>query len=490
MTPVDTRAPTTAAAATATYQGWVLGLTATASLMVMLDVMVVVTALHTIRVQLQASIDQLEWTISAYTLSFAVFLMTAAALGNRFGWRRLFVAGLAVFTGASAACALAPDMSWLIAARTVQGAGSAMIMPHALALLTAAFPPERRARALGLFSSVAGLATLAGPFVGGAVVQNLTWHWIFWLNVPIGFALIVLVLWRIDAARPIGGSLDFGGLLLAMGASLGLVWGLVRANAIGWSSPEVVTALAGGVAMLVAFVAWELHVEKPMLPMQHFRSRAFSAGNASSFLMYGSIVAAAFLIAQYLQTALGYAPMEAGLRMLPWTVTLFVVAPIAGALVNRVGERALMVGGLTLQTLGFVCLALLARFGQGYLPMVLPLIVAGCGVSMAMPAAQNAVLGALPRTALGAASGTFNTLRQLGGTFGVAIVAAVFAALGSYASPQAFVDGFTPALGVAAALSGCAAALGILVPGRRLEAAEQPTVRARPVLQETTVAGA
>jgi EmrB/QacA subfamily drug resistance transporter len=484
MARTDTRTPST------TYQRWVLALTAGASLMVMLDVMVVVTALHTIRVQLGASIDQLEWTISAYTLSFAVLLMTAAALGDRFGWRRLFVAGLAVFTGASAACALAPGIGWLIAARTAQGAGSAMIMPHALALLSAAFPPERRARALGLFSSIAGLATLGGPFVGGAVVQSLAWPWIFWLNVPIGLVLIVLVLRRIEATRAVGGSLDIGGLLLAMGGTLGLVWGLVRANVVGWSSAEVVTALLGGVGLLAAFVAWELRQEKPMLPMQHFRSRAFAAGNASSFLLYGSIFAAAFLIAQYLQTALGYAPMDAGLRMLPWTVTLFIVAPVAGALVNRVGERALMVGGLTLQALGFACIALLARSGQGYLSMVLPLIVAGCGVSMAMPAAQNAVLGALPRTALGAASGTFNTLRQLGGTFGVAIVAAVFTALGSYASPQAFVDGFTPALSVTAALSACAAALGLLVPGRRTVSVEQPTLRARPALRETTIAGA
>jgi EmrB/QacA subfamily drug resistance transporter len=452
----------------------------------MLDVMVVVTALHTIRVQLGASIDQLEWTISAYTLSFAVLLMTAAALGDRFGRRRLFVAGLGLFTAASAACALAPDIGWLIAARTAQGAGSAMIMPHALALLSAAFPPEQRARALGLFSSITGLATLGGPFVGGAIVQSLDWQWIFWLNVPIGLVLIALVLRRVAASPAVGGSLDLGGLLLAMGGALGLVWGLVRANVVGWSSPEVVGALVGGVVLVAAFVAWELHVRSPMLPMQHFRSRAFSAGNAAGFLLYGSIFAAAFLLAQFFQTALGYAPLDAGLRLLPWTVTLFVVAPVAGALVNRVGERALIAGGLTLQGIGFLSIALLARNGDGYAAMVVPLIVAGCGVSMAMPAAQNVVLGALPRSALGVASGTFNTLRQLGGTFGVAIVAAVFAATGSYASPVAFVDGFTPALGVAAGLSLLAAALGLLLPGRH----SMVVMRARPSLEETNVARA
>jgi EmrB/QacA subfamily drug resistance transporter len=468
------------------YQRWVLALTATAALMVMLDVMVVVSALHTIRVQLGASIDQLEWTISAYTLSFAVLLMTAAALGDRFGRRRLFVAGLALFTAASAACALAPDISWLVAARTAQGAGSAMIMPHALALLSAAFPPEQRARALGLFSSITGLATLAGPFVGGAIVQSLDWQWIFWLNVPIGLVLIALVLRRVAASPAVGASLDVGGLLLAMGGALGLVWGLVRANVVGWSSPEVVGALVGGVALVAAFVAWELHVRSPMLPMQHFGSRAFSAGNAAGFLLSGSIFAAAFLLAQFFQTALGYAPLDAGLRMLPWTATLFVVAPVAGALVNRVGERALIAGGLTLQGIGFMLIALLAHNGDGYAAMVVPLIVAGCGVSMAMPATQNVVLGALPRSALGVASGTYNTLRQLGGTFGVAIVAAVFAANGGYTSPVAFVDGLAPALGVSAGLSFLAAALGWLLPGRR----SVLVMRARQSLEEPNIARA
>jgi EmrB/QacA subfamily drug resistance transporter len=471
-------------------QRWVLALTAIASLMVMLDVMVVVTALHTIRVQLGATIDQLEWTISAYTLSFAVLLLTAAALGDRFGRRRLFIAGLGVFTAASATCALAPGIGWLIAARAVQGAGSAMIMPHALALLSAAFAPEQRARALGLFSSIAGLATLGGPFVGGAIVQSLTWQWIFWLNVPIGLALIALVLRHIEATRPVGASLDVGGALLAMGGTLGLVWGLVRANVVGWSSGEVLLALIGGAVLMVAFVAWELRVPAPMLPMHYFRSRAFSAGNGAGFLLYGSIFAAAFLIAQLLQTGLGYTPFQAGLRMLPWTVTLFFVAPVAGALVNRVGERPLIVGGLALQGLGFAVIALLARAGQDYTTMVVPLIVAGCGVSMAMPATQNVVLGALPRTALGVASGTFNTLRQLGGTFGIAIGAAVFAATGSYASPLAFVDGLVPALGVTAVLSVFAAGIGLLVPGRRAHIVAEPARGVRPSFQESTVARA
>jgi EmrB/QacA subfamily drug resistance transporter len=459
-------------------QRWVLALTSLASLMVMLDTMVVTTALSTIRMHLGASIEELAWTVNAYTLSFAVLLMTAAALGDRFGRRRLLVIGIGLFTVASAACALAPGIGWLIVARAVQGAGSAMTMPHALALLSAAFPPARRARALGLFASVTGLATLGGPMIGGAVTQGLAWQWIFWLNVPVGLLLIPLVRRRIDESLGTDTSLDFGGLALVTGAALGLVWGLVRGNAAGWASPEVVVSLAAGALLAVAFVAWELRAREPMLPMRFFRSRAFSAGNASSFLMFGSIFGAAFFFAQFLQTTLHYGPLGAGLRLAPWTVTLFVVAPIAGAWVNRVGERPLMVGGLLMQAAGFGWIALIASPGLAYPAMIPPLVLAGCGVSMAMPATQNSVMGSVPRSAIGKASGAFNTLRQLGGTFGIVILAAVFASTGGYASAEAFSDGFAPAIGVAAGLSMAAAVAGLWAPGRRGAAEEiaQPSV--------------
>jgi EmrB/QacA subfamily drug resistance transporter len=445
---------------------WVLALTSMASLMVMLDTMVVTTALSTIRLDLGASIEELEWTINAYTLSFAVLLMTAAALGDRFGRRRLFAIGLGLFTAASAACALAPGIGWLIVARAVQGAGSAMTMPHAMALLSAAFPPQRRARALGLFSSVTGLATLGGPLVGGAVTQGLAWQWIFWLNVPIGLLIIPLVLTRIEESFGTDTSLDFRGLGLVTGGALGLVWGLVRGNAAGWGSVEVVASLAAGAVLAAAFVAWELRARRPMLPMRFFRSRAFSSGNAASFLLYGSIFGMAFFMPQFLQTTLHYGPLGAGLRLAPWTVTLFLIAPIAGAQVNRIGERPLIVGRLLLQAVGFAWVGLITRPGLAYPDLIAPLILAGAGVSMAMPAAQNSVIGAVPRGAIGKASGAFNTLRQLGGTFGIATVAAVFAAAGSYGSPQAFSDGFVAAVGVAAALSIVAAVAGLWTPGR------------------------
>jgi EmrB/QacA subfamily drug resistance transporter len=461
-------------------QRWVLVLTSVASFMVGLDILVVTTALPVIKQDLGASIGELEWIVNAYTLSFAVLLMTAAALGDRFGRRRLFIAGIALFTAASAASALAPGIGWLIAARAVQGAGSAMLMPHAMALLSAAYPPERRARALGVFSGVVGLSILGGPIVGGAVVQGLAWQWIFWLNVPIGLLLIPLVVARIEESFGPRAKVDAGGVLLVTGAALGLVWGLIRGNTAGWGSAEVIVPLAAGVILAAGFVAWELRTEQPMLPMRFFRSRAFSAGNAASFLMFGSVFGAAFFFAQFLQIAHGYGPLGAGLRLAPWTVTLSLVAPVAGSWVNRVGERPLMAGGLALQAAGFGWIALIAKPGLSYPALIAPMLLAGVGVSMAMPATQNAVIGAVPPAAIGKASGTFNMLRQLGGAFGIAVLAAVFSAAGSYVSPHAFSTGFTRAVGVAALLSLGAAVAGLCLPGRHRSVAAVPPGAVRP----------
>ncbi|MGE5289659.1 MAG: MFS transporter [Micromonosporaceae bacterium] len=447
-------------------QRWVLALTSAASLMVALDTLVVSTALSTIRVRLGASIEALEWTMNAYSLSFAVLLMTAAVLGDRFGRRRVFAGGIGLFTAASAACALSGSAGWLIAARAVQGAGAALVMPLAMALLTAAFPAHKRGRALGIFSGLTGLAVLGGPVVGGAVTQGLAWQWIFWLNVPIGVVLIPLVLRRIPESLAGSTRLDIGGLTLVTGGALGLVLGLVRANDAGWASPEVMTALASGALLTGGFAVWELRVREPMLPMRFFRSRAFSAANAAGLLMFASLFGAVFFMAQFLQTGLRYGPLAAGLRLAPWTATLFVVAPIAGGLVNRLGERLLMAAGLALQAAGMGWIALIAGPGLHYATMVAPLVVAGCGISMAMPAAQNSVVGSVTPAAIGKASGTFNMMRQLGGVFGIAVLVAVFAGGGGYTSAAAFAHGFARAVGISAGLSLLGAAAGLAVPGR------------------------
>jgi EmrB/QacA subfamily drug resistance transporter len=453
-------------------QRWVLALTSLAGLMILLDALVVTTALHSIQLNLHASIVQLEWTINAYTLSFAVLLMACSALGDRYGRQRMLAAGLTLFTAASAACALAPNLGWLIGARAVQGAGAAAVMPAALALLSAAFDPEHRARALGLFAAVTGLATLGGPLVGGAIVQTLSWQWIFWLNLPIGAVLVPLVRTRLGESDRVARKLDYAGVGLVSVAALGLMWGLIRGNESGWASAEVVVAFVAGAAALAGFVGWELRTRTPLIPMGFFASRGFSAGNGSAFLLFASIFSGAFFFAQFLQVVLQQGPLGAGLRLAPWTATLFLVAPVAGKQVNKFGERPLVVTGLLMQAAGYGWIALVAAPNLAYPVLIAPLMLSGIGVSMAIPAAQSAVLRAVPMTAVGAASGTFNTMRQLGGAFGIALPAAVFAAVGGFGSVAAFSDGFASAIGTASVLALAGAVIGLLIP------AGAPQVRA------------
>jgi len=446
---------------------WVLALASAASCLAALDTLVVSTALTTLRLDLGASIDQLEWTVNGYNLSFAVLLMTAAALGDRLGRRRMFAAGLALFALASAACAVAPSVGWLIAGRVVQGAGAALIMTLAFTLVSDAFAPERRGWALGIFFSVTGLAVAAGPLVGGAITEGIAWQWIFWINVPLGLMLVPPALARIPESFGPDSALDLRGLALVTTGVLGLVWGLVRGNLAGWGSAEVVGSLVGGLLALCAFVAWELHVRDPMLPMRYFRSRAFSAGNAAIFFTVGALFSGVFFLAQFMQTGLGHGPLEAGLRLLPWTATLFFVAPIAGALVDRHGERPLLFAGALLQAIGLGWIALVADAGMAYGEMVPALIVAGTGVSMTFPAAQNSVVGAVPAEAIGKAAGTNSTMRELGGVLGIALSVAVFSGAGGYATATAFSDGFSAAMGAAACLSLLGALCGAALPDRR-----------------------
>ncbi len=446
---------------------WVLVLTSLASCMVALDALVVATALTTIRQDLHVSITSLEWTVNAYTLSFAVLLIMAAALGDRFGRRRVFVIGLGLFTIASVGCALSPSIGWLIAARAVQGVGAAVMAPLSLTLLTEAYPPDLRGGAMGIYAGLTGLALLVGPVLGGAIAQGIAWQWIFWLNVPIGLASVILVLWRMEENFGSRTAFDFGGLLSVSGAVLGLSWGLVRGNSAGWGSFEVVSTLVAGAILAIVFIVWELRAREPMVPMHFFRSHAFSAGNTANFLLNASVIGSAFFIAQFFQTGQGYGPLGAGLRLLPWTATLFVVAPLAGALVNRLGERFLIICGLFLDAIGMGWIGLIASPGRPYFEFVAPLIIAGCGISMVLPAVQNVVVNAVAPEEIGKASGTFNMVRQLGAAFGVAILAAVFASVGGFGSAQIFSNGFALAMGGSALLAILGAISGLVLPGKR-----------------------
>jgi EmrB/QacA subfamily drug resistance transporter len=455
-------------------QGWALALASVASFMVVLDLLVVATALSTIRRDLGASIGQLEWTVNAYTLAFAVLLMTAAAVGDRFGRRRVFAIGLGVFAAGSAACALAPGAGALIAARTVQGVGAAMVMPLALALLNAAVPPQRRGWAMGIFGSVTALAVVVGPVLGGAVTQGIAWQWIFWLNVPIGLVTIPLALRRLAESYGPRAALDVPGVALGTGAALGLVWALVRGSSAGWASPEVTGTLAAGAVLTVAFAGWELRARAPMLPMRLFAIRGFSAGNVVIFLMNAATTGTVFFMAQFLQVGLGQDPLGAGLRLLPWGVAPFLIAPRAGTLADRIGERPLVVSGALLQAAGFGWIAVIAAPGMAYPAMLAPMVVSGAGLGLALPAVTRAVVGSVPPADIGKASGSFSMMRQLGGAFGIAILAAVFAAAGGYASAAAFSNGFAPAIGAAAGLALAGALAALALPGRRVQAQARP----------------
>ncbi|MEC4019012.1 DHA2 family efflux MFS transporter permease subunit [Streptomyces sp. H27-D2] len=444
---------------------WALIITSGAGFMAALDNLVVTTALPSIREDLGGAIEDLEWTVNAYTLTFAVLLMFGAALGDRFGRRKLFATGLVIFTGASAAAALAPGIDGLIAARAVQGAGAAIMMPLTLTLLTAAVPAARRGMAFGIWGAVNGLAIASGPLIGGALTEHVSWEWIFWLNVPIGLVLLPLALLRLQESRGANSRLDLPGTALASAGLFGIVYALVRGNAEGWTSAPILTSLLVGAALLVAFVAYELRSPAPMLPMRLFRSRAFTAINVASLLMFLGMFGSIFLISQFLQGVGGYSPMEAGVRMLPWTAMPMIVAPIAGALSDRIGGRLIVAGGLALQALGLALFALTVSPDVSYGDQIPSLIVSGVGMGMYFAPSANLVMSSVRTEEQGIASGANNALREVGGALGIAILASVFSARGGYESARHFSDGLTPALWVGASAVALGALAALLIPG-------------------------
>ena len=448
-------------------QRWLLVLSGLSGFMIALDTTIVTTALGTLRERLHASVESLEWTVNGYALSYAVLLLTGSALGDRFGRRRMFAIGTALFTASSVACALSPTVGVLIAARVVQGSGAALVMPLALAQLTAAFPPAARGKVLGQFAGIVGLATFSGPFIGGAVAQGLAWQWLFWVNVPVGVAILAGTLLRVDETRGPQSRFDLAGVLLATGGILGLVWALVRGNAAGWGSAETLGSLAAGTVLTVGFVAWELRTAAPMLPMRFFRYRAFSSASAATFLMIGSMFGTLFFLAQYFQTTLGYGPFGAGLRLMPWSGMLMLCGPLAGSLADRLGERRFVVSGLIFQAVGLGWIALVAGPDMSYLTVLPALVISGVGLSMAMPSVQKASVGAVEPREIGQASGAYSMLRQVGGLFGTTVAVAVFTGSGGgYSSPRHFADGFAPAMAVLAVMALVGAASAVFLPGR------------------------
>src|SRR4051812_41171168 len=458
LEPVGLGAAVAAPDAAGTGQGmtpkarWALAITSLAVFMVTLDNLVVTTAIPVLREDLHASLSGLQWTVNAYTLTFAVLLLTGAALGDRFGRRRLLTIGIAIFTVASAAAALAPSILALDVARAAQGVGGAIVMPLTLTVLSASVPAERRGLALGIWGGISGLAVALGPLVGGAIVTGISWHWIFWLNVPIGLALTPLILLRLDESRGPASKLDLPGLALASAGLVGIVWGLVHANEVGWTSTGIVGAFLLGAALLTGFVAWELHTEHPMLPMRFFRNRTFALANVASLLMFFGMFGAIFFISQFFQTVQGLSPFQSGLRILPWTAMPMLVAPIAGALSDRVGGHRLMGLGLALQAGGLAWIAAVSTPTTPYVEFVGPFLISGVGMALFFAPVANVILSSVRPEQEGQASGANNAIRELGGVFGVAVLAAVFTVNGGYGSGQQFVDGMNPAVTIGAAL--------------------------------------
>ncbi|WLQ41334.1 DHA2 family efflux MFS transporter permease subunit [Streptomyces laculatispora] len=459
---------------------WALVITSVASFMAALDNLVVTTALPSIRESLGGELPELEWTVNAYTLTFAVLLMLGASLGDRFGRRRLFVVGLSIFTGASAAAALSPAINELIAFRAIQGVGAAIMMPLTLTLLTAAVPPARRGAALGLFSAVTGLAVACGPLVGGTLTEHLSWQWIFWLNVPIGLVLLPLARLRLAESHAPDSRLDIPGTLLVSGGLFGIVYGLVNANSDGWTDPTVLSALIAGGVLLGGFIHHGFRARNPMLPMRLFRNRAFFGINTASLLMFFGMFGSIFLLSQYFQGVLGYSPTEAGLRMLPWTGMPMLVAPVAGLLADRFGGRPVVVTGLALQAAGLGLFALALAPDASYASQLPGLMVGGVGMALYFAPAASLVMSSVRPGEQGIASGANNALREVGGALGVAVLATAFSSQGGYDSPQTFTDGTVLAVWIGAAVVALAALVALMIPGRRgtlVQEAEQAEAR-------------
>ena len=462
---------------------WTFAIVAIALFMVSLDNLVVTMALPVIRRDLGASLSDLEWTVNAYTLTFAALLLMGAALGDRFGRRRMFTIGVAIFTFGSATAALAPTSSWLIAARALQGLGGAISMPLTLTILSAAISAEKRPLALGAWGGIGGLAVAVGPVVGGAITQGMSWHWIFWVNVPIGIVTVILAQLRLPETHGPDRSLDLPGVALASIGLVGIVWGVTHGNGRGWTDGEVLGTIAAGFAFIAAFIAWESRAVHPMLPLNLFRRRASVVANGVSFLMSFGMFGSIFLLSQFFQIVQGLSPLDSGIRILPWTFTPVIVAPIAGWASGRIGARPILVAGMALMSIGLGWIAAITSTTVSYPTLIPAFVISGAGMGLFFAPIANVVLSAVPREDEGKASGANNTIRELGGVFGIAVLSAIFSATGSYATPHTYTAGLIPGVWAGAAAVAVAIVVALALPAgtarlRRPSAEPRPPAEA------------
>ncbi|MFT4029775.1 MAG: MFS transporter [Protaetiibacter sp.] len=447
--------------------GLVLLATGLPMFMATLDNLVMTNALPVIHAELAASIEELQWFVNAYTLAFASLILMAVALGDRIGRRRMFLAGIAIFTAASVLAALSTDPAQLIAARALQGLGGAGIMPLSLSLLAGSVTERLRPLAIGVWGGVAGLGVAAGPLIGGAVVKGWSWEAIFWINVPVGILVLPLVFFTLPNTRGTAARLDVLGVLLAGLGVLGLVYGIVRGNDAGWDSLEVVGALAAGTALVIVFLIWESRTSAPLLPLRLFRDRSFSIANVVGFGFSFGMFGAVFILIQFLQVVQGATPLEAAVQTTPWTMAPMVVAPLAGFVAPRVGTRVLIVAGLLLQGVGLAWLALIMSADVAYLEMLPAFIAAGIGMGLVFAPSSTAVLANIREADTAKASGTNSTLREIGVALGIAVLTAVFTGAGGELTPTGYVDAAIPAVAVGAAVVFATAVVALFLPAGR-----------------------
>jgi EmrB/QacA subfamily drug resistance transporter len=439
--------------------------------MATLDNLVMTNALPVIRGDIGASVEELQWFVNAYTLSFASLILFAVALGDRFGRRTLFVAGIAIFTIASALSALSTEPWQLIAARAIQGVGGAAIMPLSLTLIAGAVPQRLRPLAIGIWGGVAGLGVAVGPLVGGAVVEGFNWEAIFWINVPIGILSIPLALLALPNTLGARVRADLLGVVLAGGGVLAVVFGIVRGNPAGWDSFEVVASLVAGAVLLAAFILWELRTPAPLLPLRLFRDRSFTVANIVGLTFSFGAFGAVFILIQFLQIVQGHSPLEAGVMTMPWTMAPMVIAPLSGLIAPRVGTRALIVTGLSFLAIGIFWIAFTMSADVSYLTLLPAFIFAGIGMGLVFAPISTAVLASMPENDHAKASGTNSTLREIGVALGIAVLTAVFVGAGGQLTPTGYVDAAQPAVFVGASVLAFSALVALALPAGRSQRA-------------------
>jgi EmrB/QacA subfamily drug resistance transporter len=449
--------------------------------MIMLDNTVVNVALPSIQRSLEISASELEWVVVAYALTFATFMLTGGKLADLFGRRRLFIIGLVVFTGASLACGLADSAGFLIGARAVQGIGAATMNPATLGIISATFPPRQRGMAIGIWAGVSAMALAIGPLVGGLLTEHVDWSWIFFINIPVGVLGVAMARWAIDESRDMSHEqrLDLPGLLTSGVGLFSLTYAMIEANTYGWTSPRILTLFGVAAAALALFVVVESRQRIPMLDLSLFRNWTFSGANLSMLLVALAMFGIFFYNSLFIQTVLGYSPIQTGATFLPMTILIILIAPQAGRLSDRLGSRWLVGGGLLLVA---ICLVLFAQLDESstFWDLLPGLIVGGIGMGFTMTPTTAAAMGSVPVNKAGVGSAVLNSSRQVGGSLGIAIMGAV---VGSQihvsplnpAYPTEFVTGYHHALYVAAAIALVGALVAVFTV-RRVRHAETQAV--------------